>query len=196
MTSETSSSGDGLQSGVVGKRKPLNDTIYLAPYNPAWPAMFSELADRVRDALSEQALLLEHVGSTSVEGLSAKPIIDMLLAVADSSQETTYLPPLEATRFTLRRREPEWFEHRLLKSTDIKANLHVFSRGCPEIDRMLAFRDWLRANPEDRLLYEDAKRKLAAQTWGFVQDYADAKTEIVEEILGRARRGAGTSGAE
>jgi len=196
LTSETSSSGDGLQSGVVGQRKPLNDTIYLAPYNPAWPAMFSELADRVRDALSEQALLLEHVGSTSVEGLSAKPIIDMLLAVADSSQETTYLPPLEATGFTLRRREPEWFEHRLLKSTDTKANLHVFSRGCPEIDRMLAFRDWLRANPEDRLLYEDAKRKLAAQTWRFVQDYADAKTEIVEEILGRARRGAGTSGAE
>jgi len=196
LSSETRSSGDGVQSGVVGKRKPLNDTIYLAPYNPAWPAMFSELAGRVRDALSEQALLLEHVGSTSVEGLSAKPIIDMLLIVADSSQETTYVPPLEARGFALRRREPEWFEHRLLKSTDIKANLHVFSTECPEIDRMLTFRDWLRANPEDRLLYEDAKRKLAAQTWRFVQNYADAKTGIIAKILGRARRGAGTGEAE
>lgn len=186
MPRETSSGSDKSQSGVVGERRPLNSTIYLAAYNPDWPKMFSELAGRVRDALVDKALMLEHVGSTSVEGLSAKPIIDMLLVVADSSREDTYLRPLTAKGFALRRREPEWFEHRLFRATEGKANLHVFSKGCPEINRMIAFRDWLRANPRDRLLYEETKKKLASRTWTYVQDYADAKAEVVEAILGRA----------
>jgi GrpB-like predicted nucleotidyltransferase (UPF0157 family) len=136
-------------------------------------------------------VLLEHVGSTSVPGLSAKPIIDMVLAVTDSADEASYVRPLEEKGYTLRIREPDWYEHRLLKSPEIAGNLHVFSAGCPEIERMVLFRDWLRTHDEDRLLYEATKRELAARTWRYVQNYADAKSEVVLTILGRACGGKG-----
>lgn len=186
MTSPEHQGQDDPRGGLIGEREPLNDTIYLAPYNPDWPVKFSELAVRVRAALADRVLMLEHVGSTSVNGLSAKPIIDVLLVVEDTRRESAYVPSLEAQGFKLRRREPEWFEHRLFRHREIKSNLHVFSRGCPEIQRMLAFRDRLRSDPEDRLLYEATKRKLAAQIWAHVQDYADAKTGVVRAILDRA----------
>ena len=131
-------------------------------------------------------MLLEHVGSTSVPGLSAKPIIDIVLAVANSADESSYVPLLEEKGFVLRIREPDWFEHRVLKTPDIAGNLHVFSVGCEEIDRMLAFRNWLRSDDDDRRFYEETKRELAARTWKDIQNYADAKSEIVQEILARA----------
>jgi GrpB-like predicted nucleotidyltransferase (UPF0157 family) len=171
---------------TVGEREPLNGIIYLAPYDPGWRSQFSLQAGRIRAALTEKVLLLEHIGSTSVPGLSAKPIIDMVLAVQNSADESSYVPPLEKQGFVLRIRELDWFEHRLLKAPDIDGNLHVFSFGCEEINRLLAFRDWLRMHDEDRRRYEETKRELAARTWRHVQDYADAKSEIVREILARA----------
>jgi GrpB-like predicted nucleotidyltransferase (UPF0157 family) len=173
---------------TVGERKPWNSTVTLAPYDPAWPSLFSRLEQKVRQALGDEVLLLEHVGSTSVSGLSAKPIIDMVLAVADSSDEPSYVPRLEEVGFGLRIREPDWYEHRMLKPADKKAHLHVFSAGCEEIERMLLFRDWLRSQPDDRLHYEEAKHELAARTWKYRQNYADAKTKVVQEILARACR--------
>lgn len=184
---------DYIQEVTIGERQPRNSTIYLAPYDPSWPSQFKELAKRVRLALEEKVLMLEHVGSTSIPGLSAKPIIDLLLVVADSRDEPSYLPALENQGFYLRIREPDWHEHRLLKSRDIIANLHVFSQGCPEVDRLLVFRDWLRSHPGDRKLYERTKQELAAQIWEYTQHYADAKTEVVEEILERAMDGTGFS---
>ncbi len=175
-----------LLATTVGERVPLNDTIHLAPYDPGWPSQFSLLADRVRAALAEKVLLLEHVGSTSVPGLCAKPVIDMVLAVCNSADEPSYVPPLEQHGFVLRIREPDCFEHRLLKTPEIDGNLHVFSMGCEEIDRMVAFRNWLRTHDEDRRLYEKTKRELAARTWRHVQNYADAKSEIIRQILARA----------
>ena len=173
----------------VRKPQPLNSTIYLARYDPAWPSLFTRLAKHIHEVLGDAILLLEHVGSTSVPGLSAKPIIDMVLAVEDSSDESSYVKPLEEKGYTLRIREPNWYEHRLLKPPDVPANLHVFSGGCEQIEQMLLFRDWLRNHANDRLLYEETKRKLAAQTWKYTQNYADAKTEAVQAILARARRG-------
>jgi GrpB-like predicted nucleotidyltransferase (UPF0157 family) len=179
---------DQIIAATVGERQPLNSTIYLAPYDPAWPLLFTRLAKHIHAALGDDLLLLEHVGSTSVPGLSAKPIIDMVLAVADSSDESSYVPPLEEKGYTLRIREPDWYEHRLLKPPDVSGNLHVFSDGCEEIEQMRLFRDWLRTHADDRLLYEETKRKLAARTWKYTQNYADAKAEVVQEILARARR--------
>jgi GrpB-like predicted nucleotidyltransferase (UPF0157 family) len=173
---------------TIGERRPLNGTIYLAPYDPAWPSLFAQLKQRIYEALKDDVLLLEHVGSTSVPGLSAKPIIDMVLAVADSSDEAAYVERLEGRGFKLRIREPNWYEHRLFKFSDPNANLHVFSDGCEEIDQMLLFRDWLRKHAEDRLLYEGKKRELATRIWKYTQNYADAKSEVVQEILARARR--------
>jgi len=131
---------------------------------------------------------VEHTGSTSVPGLAAKPIIDILLVVRNSGDEGSYLPLLEAAGYSLRIREPEWHQHRMLNGPDTDINLHVFSAGCPEIDRILLFRDWLRGNAEDRDLYERTKRVLAVRQWSDVQDYADAKTAVVEEILARAEK--------
>jgi GrpB-like predicted nucleotidyltransferase (UPF0157 family) len=172
----------------VGGVQPLNGTISLAPYDPAWPMLFDRLAQQIRAALGGAVLLLEHAGSTSVPGLSAKPIIDMVLAVADSSDEAAYVKPLEEQGYTLRIREPDWYEHRLLKPPEIAGNLHVFSAGCEEIELLLLFRDWLRSHADDRALYEATKRDLAARTWKYTQNYADAKSAVVREIVARARR--------
>ena len=179
-----------LASVTIGERRPLNGKIHLVAYDDKWPAMFSVAADKIRSALRERALLIEHVGSTAVQSLSAKPIIDMVLAVEDSADESSYVPPLEEQGFILRAREPAWFQHRflILKSDDMVWQLHVFSAECEEIERMLAFRDWLRTHDEDLQRYEDVKRELASRRWKHVQNYADAKSEVVREILSRAQR--------
>jgi len=121
-----------------------------------------------------------------VPGLAAKPIIDVTLVVADSRAEDAYAPALEAAGYVLRIREPEWYEHRMFKGPDTDTNLHVFSDGCPEIDRMVMFRDWLRSNASDRDLYARTKLALARKEWTYVQNYADAKTQVIEEIMERA----------
>jgi GrpB-like predicted nucleotidyltransferase (UPF0157 family) len=170
----------------IGKPTILNSTIELAPYDPQWPARYAALARDIGTALGDKALLLEHVGSTSVPGLSAKPVIDIVVAVADSSDEGAYVPALEALGYVLKIREPDWFKHRLLKTPDAGVNLHVFSDGCEEIARLLAFRDWLRTHEDDRKLYERTKQELAARTWKYMQNYADAKSEVVNQIMARA----------
>jgi GrpB-like predicted nucleotidyltransferase (UPF0157 family) len=171
---------------TVGTLKPHNDSIRVADYDPAWPALFAREAERIRQALGEGVVRLEHVGSTSVPGLAAKPLIDILLVVKDSSDESSYVPALESAGYVLRIREPNWHEHRVFKGPDTDVNLHVFSPGCIEIERMVGFRDWLRTHAEDRALYERTKRDLASRRWQYVQHYADAKTEVVEQILARA----------
>jgi GrpB-like predicted nucleotidyltransferase (UPF0157 family) len=171
---------------TIGEPWRVDGPISLSEYDPGWPSLYEREADRIRGALADRARLLEHAGSTSVPGLAAKPIIDIVLAVPDSSDEDAYLPDLVAADYVLRIREPDWYEHRLFKGPDTNVNLHVFSEGCEEIGRMLAFRDHLRVNEADRELYERTKRELAARDWEFVQDYADAKTDIVKQIVARA----------
>ncbi|MGY1634110.1 GrpB family protein [Geodermatophilus sp. SYSU D01186] len=179
-------SDEDLQKVTVGERIPHDAPITLVEYDPRWPGLFAREADRVRTALGQVAVRVEHVGSTSVPGLCAKPIIDMVLVVPDSADEPSYVPALESAGYVLTIREPEWLEHRLLRGPDTDVNLHVFSAGEPEIDRMLAFRDRLRTHDEDRERYAEAKRALARRVWRHVQHYADAKTSVVQEILARA----------
>jgi GrpB-like predicted nucleotidyltransferase (UPF0157 family) len=178
-----------LRAVTIGELQAQSGPIELVDYDPAWPGLFEREAERIRAALGDRVRLLEHTGSTSVPGLAAKPIIDITLAVADSADERAYVPPLEAAGYVLRIREPDWYEHRVFKETEPNVNLHVFSEACPEIERMLLFRDWLRANDADRELYERTKRDLATKEWEYVQDYADAKTAVVEEIVARAAAG-------
>ncbi|MFZ0141648.1 MAG: GrpB family protein, partial [Aeromicrobium sp.] len=129
-----------------------------------------------------------HAGSTSVPGLAAKDVIDVLLVVPDPTEEAAYAPALEAAGYTFHLREPEWHEHRLFREGSPRMNLHVFGRDCEEVRRMLAFRDHLRADADDRDRYERVKRDLATRAWGRVQDYADAKTAVVTDIMTRALR--------
>jgi GrpB-like predicted nucleotidyltransferase (UPF0157 family) len=180
---------DELRASTVGELQPLSGPIEIADYDPGWPDLFRREADRIRATLGERALQIEHVGSTSVPELAAKPIIDILLVVADSADEEAYVAPLEAAGYVLRIREPDWHEHRVLKGPDTNVNLHVFSSTSDEIERMLTFRDRLRSHESERLHYERSKRELARRSWNYVQDYADAKTEVVEEIIARARGG-------
>ena len=175
-----------LQKVTIGEPSRADGPIPIVEYDSAWPELYEREAARIRSALGDRARLLEHAGSTSVPGLAAKPIIDIVLAVPDSSDEGAYVPALEAAGYVLRIREPDWYEHRLFRGPDGGVNLHVFSEGCEEIGRMLAFRDRLRSNDADRELYERTKRELAVREWEFVQDYADAKTEVVKEIVSRA----------
>jgi GrpB-like predicted nucleotidyltransferase (UPF0157 family) len=175
-----------IQAGRIGPVVPHNAPVVLAEYDPRWPVLFAREEARIRAALGSTAVLIEHAGSTSVPGLAAKPIIDIVLAVPDSAAEPGYVPAMEAAGYVLRIREPDWFEHRLFKGPDTDINLHAFTAGCPEIDRMLLFRDWLRANGADRAAYLRVKRDLAQRTWRHVQHYADAKSAIVAEIVARA----------
>jgi GrpB-like predicted nucleotidyltransferase (UPF0157 family) len=177
-----------IRAAVVGELKPLEAPIVLADYDPTWPALFEREAARIRLTLGDVAMLVEHAGSTSVPGLAAKPIIDIVLAVPDSADEPAYVPALEAVGYVLRIREPAWYEHLVFKGPDTNVKLHVFTVGASEIERMLGFRDWLRANEADRRRYEDTKRDLAARDWKYVQNYADAKSAVVDEILERAQR--------
>ena len=176
--------------GRVGAVERIDAPVLLVEPDPQWPATAARLVDDIERVLGDGALLVEHAGSTSVPGLAAKPLIDLVLAVRDPTDEAAYVPALEELGYQLRVREPDWHQHRLLRLTDPVVNLHVFELGSVEIDRMLVFRDHLRTDPDDRALYERTKRGLARQTWEFVQQYADAKSGVVEQILARAvRRG-------
>jgi GrpB-like predicted nucleotidyltransferase (UPF0157 family) len=167
-------------------RPRLDGTVHLAEPDPQWAEVGAALVRQVREALGPVAVVVAHAGSTSVPGLAAKPVIDLVLGVPDPTDEATYLHPLEELGFALHIREPEWHEHRLLRHTDPTTNLHVFASGLDEISRMLAFRDHLRRDARDRALYEQAKRELAARNWDYVQDYADAKSDVVGDVMSRA----------
>ncbi len=165
------------------------DQVVLVAYDEEWPAAYAREESRIRDALGHDAVQVHHAGSTSVPGLTAKPVIDVVLVVADPPDEATYVPALEAAGYVLHLREPDWHDHRLLREGEgQRVNLHVFPPGCEEVRRMLAFRDHLRRDEADRARYERTKRELAGRTWTRVQDYADAKSEVVADIMGRALR--------
>ena len=178
-----------IRAATIGDLPEHNATIELAEYDPQWPRLYEREEKRIREALGPKALQIQHVGSTSVPGLAAKPLIDVVLVVADSADEDSYVPELEAAGYVLRIREPEWFEHRLFKGPDMNVNVHTFSEASEEIDRMIGFRDWLRTHDDDRDLYLAAKRELAAREWKYVQNYADAKSAVVRDILAHAEAG-------
>ncbi len=178
-----------IRAATIGEPTRADGPIHLAEYDPVWPALYEREAARILSILGDRVRSLEHAGSTSVPGLSAKPIIDMVLAVPDSADESAYVPPMVASGYVLRIREPDWFEHRLFKGPDTNINLHTFSDGCPEIARMLAFRDRLREHDDERIRYEDTKRELASREWTYVQYYADAKGAVVEGIIERELAG-------
>jgi GrpB-like predicted nucleotidyltransferase (UPF0157 family) len=174
---------------VAGEPRIHDAPIHLAEYDPTWPDLFRREEQRIRGALGDRVVQIEHVGSTSVPGMAAKPIIDICLVVPDTTDEEAYVPAMEAAGYVLWIREPEWFEHRLFKGPDTNINLHVYPEGCVEIERYVLFRDRLRTNQAERELYLRTKRDLAARTWKYVQNYADAKSEVVEAIIARARSG-------
>ena len=181
---EDSSPDDDVWVGV----RPPATPIDIVDADPTWPAQFDELANRIRRTLGDRVLGLEHVGSTSVSDLAAKPIIDIDLTVSDAGDEATYVAPLEAVGFVLTIREPRWHQHRLMVAASPPANLHVWSPDSPEAIRHLMFRDWLRQHSEDRRRYAATKRAAAdgANAGGeTVMEYNVRKQPVVRDILDR-----------
>ena len=178
---------DGPQPEFLQPPVRADGPVRLVDPDPEWAAQYAQQEARIRAALGPRALRVEHVGSTSVPGLAATPVIDIVLLVIDSADEAGYVPDLEAAGYTLQFREPDWYEHRFLHDHDPDVQIHVFSVGSPEVERMLLFRDRLRSRSEERELYERTKRDLAVRRWAYVQDYADAKSAVVEEIISRAQ---------
>ena len=174
-----------LETGLIGGAE--KRAIKIADYDSDWPRKFETHALRIAAALKGSALCIEHIGSTSVPGLAAKPIVDLLVVVWDSADESSYLPELEAAGYVLRVREPEWNEHRMFRTPEHDVHVHVYSSGCREIERYLTFRDRLRRHTDDRDRYERTKRELAAMEWPDMNAYAEAKTEVIESILAAAQ---------
>jgi biotin-[acetyl-CoA-carboxylase] ligase BirA-like protein len=176
---------EGVETIVAGGVRAR--AICIVPHDSRWTELYRREEERLRGLLGPKVLRIEHTGSTSVPRLAAKPVIDLLLVVADSADEAAYLPALAAAGYVLRIREPEWFEHRMFKGPDTDINLHVFSQGCEEVGRILLFRDWLRCHEADRELYARTKLELAAREWKSVDDYAAAKSPVIRAIMTRAQ---------
>ena len=167
---------------IVGGPEPLE--LALHPYDDRWTAIYLEHRERIRNAIAASDIEIEHIGSTSVPGLAAKPIVDIVVAVSDITAEEDYLDPLIAAGYELRVREPG---HRLVRTPARDIHVHVYERGAPAIDEYLLLRDHLRSDVDDRALYEDTKRALISKRWDDMNDYADAKTDVILAIKERAR---------
>jgi GrpB-like predicted nucleotidyltransferase (UPF0157 family) len=181
-------SPEQFAAGLVGEWPRRRTAIVIEEYDPAWPRRFEEFRAGIAGALGEQMLGIEHVGSTSVPGLPAKPIIDIDVLVEDTDDESRYLPALEALGYRLILREPWWYGHRMLVDDIEDLHLHVWPRDAPEPIRHRLFRDWLRTHQDDRDLYARTKRRLSRETAERPADYNLAKNEVIDDIFDRIFR--------
>lgn len=177
-----------LVERVSPRREPLPSLAIEEP-KAEWPRRFAALEAKIQAALGDQALIISHVGSTSVPGLPAKDVIDIDLTVPDIDNEDSYVPALEAQGFHFRHREPLWHNHRYFNYySENLCNLHVWAPGCPEAARHLLMRDWLREHKEDCEGYARVKRESAAATnevGETVMDYNLRKEWWIRELLHR-----------
>jgi GrpB-like predicted nucleotidyltransferase (UPF0157 family) len=168
--------------------------IVIVDYDASWPAQFALVAERIRAVLGRAVLAIEHIGSTAIPGLAAKPIIDVDLTLSDPVNEAAYVPALERAGFILRRREPDWHQHRLLRLDEPRTNLHVFGPECPELLRHRMFREWLKAHPRELELYRRTKLAAAAMFAdgsGTTVQYNRQKEPVIREIYDRMFRAQG-----
>jgi len=159
--------------------------VVIDDYDPTWADRFATARSALHEALGDLIVDVEHVGSTSVPGLPAKPVIDIDLSIADTADESRYLPRLEGLGYRLLLREPWWYGHRMLVDPAGDVHLHVWPQGAPEPVRHRLFRDWLRSHPEDRERYASAKRRLARDTADNPGDYSLAKNDVIDDIYTR-----------
>jgi GrpB-like predicted nucleotidyltransferase (UPF0157 family) len=181
-----------MAAALVGKPSAKWEPIVIEDYDSAWADRFAAASSSLNEILGGQVISIEHVGSTSVPGLAAKPIIDIDLLIQDTAEESRYVPALERLAYRLVLREPWWHGHRMLVSAEEDVHLHVWPQTAPEPTRHRLFRDWLRSHAEDRDLYATTKRRLARDTAHQPGDYSLAKNDVIDDIYARifATRGA------
>ncbi|MFC7531548.1 GrpB family protein [Actinoplanes sp. GCM10030250] len=185
ITERFHGSPEQMAIALVGEPPTRWETIVLEEYDPAWAQRFDTASGAIRDVLGDLVIDVGHVGSTSVPGLAAKPIIDIDLLLADSEDESSYVPALATLGYRLILREPWWYGHRMLVDAAEDVHLHVWPRGAPEPIRHQLFRDWLRSHPEDLELYASVKRRLATETAHDPGSYSLAKNDVIDDIYAR-----------
>jgi len=173
---------DVIESELIGGVE--KSALVIENYDPAWPQQYADHEARIQRALGVDAVAIEHIGSTSVPWLAAKPIIDILVVVPDITAEEDYLERLLTAGYQIRVREPG---HRMVRTPGRDVHIHILESGDPAADDYLLLRDHLRTDSSDRELYERTKRELIALDWPDMNAYADAKTEVIDAIKHRAR---------
>lgn len=169
--------------------------LTLVAADPRWPQRAQDLLAEVAAGLRPRGVRARaaHIGSTAVRGLPAKPIVDLQVAVPDVDDEAAYLPALERAGYRLRVRERRG-RHRMLRTPRRDVHLHVWDLGSDGERRHLLFRDHLRVHPDDAAAYAAVKQQLVRRSWPTMQDYADAKSDVVHDILRRADTWAARTG--
>ena len=168
--------------------------VFIAPYDPDWPKLFEHEKARLTDALGGHFVDIQHIGSTSVPGLGAKPIIDILIAVRTLAEADRFcIQPIVALGYEyVKAFEAETPHRRYFRKSDERGvrthHIHMVEINSQWWVDHLLFRDYLRANPEARRAYEAHKRQLAEREWNVSNDYAEAKTEFILKMVGEARR--------
>ena len=180
---------EALAAVLVDGLQPIR--VLLVEHDPRWFDRFAARAAQLERALGPRARFVEHVGSTAVPGLAAKPVVDIQVSVADADREETYLPRLEAAGYHLRVRQPD---HRMVRTAEFDVHVHICPAGGKWERDHLLFVDWLRTSSADRLAYEKLKRDLATRDWFDMNQYAEAKGDLIDEILGRAEHWAARTG--
>jgi GrpB-like predicted nucleotidyltransferase (UPF0157 family) len=176
--------------------EPTHDSVVVVPYDPSWPARFAALRDLLAAAFAPFEHRVEHVGSTSVPGLGAKPIVDIQVSVADIDDEDAYRPAIESLGWPLRSREPGHRYFRTPKGVYPRIQVHVCQTdGAWERDHLL-FRDYLRTHPERAQAYEELKQALAERYSRDRLAYTEAKTPFIDETLRLAEAWAAEIGWE
>jgi GrpB-like predicted nucleotidyltransferase (UPF0157 family) len=163
---------------IFGERDGLS--VRIVEYDPAWLARFESERAGIASALGLIARRIEHIGSTAVPGLAAKPVVDVMVTVDDPDDDAAVLLPLTRAGYVLRVIEPE---HRMFRTPQRDVHVHLWRAGGHDERRHLLFRDWLRENADDRERYETVKRELASREWDDSNDYADAKNAVVAAIM-------------
>jgi GrpB-like predicted nucleotidyltransferase (UPF0157 family) len=169
---------------LIGGRE--GGRVRLVPYRPGWALRFERERERIATALGRAARRIEHVGSTSVPGLDAKPIVDIVVAVEDPA-DAGVRAALEGAGYVLR--VDEGSEHRMFRTPERDVHVHLWVAGSRDVARHLEFRDRLRSSEADRRAYAALKHRLAEREWDDVNDYAAAKSPLIAEIIKRARAG-------
>ena len=179
---------DGLDAGSAPRdsRPPL----IVVAYDPAWPQAFAAARPEILEAVGPDVECVEHVGSTSVEGLAAKPIIDILVGVKDWHEAMVTIAPLERVGWEFRGERGIPRRHYFVKRTATRRrthHLHMLEVGTDRYTEMLAFRDYLRAHPDAAAKYAALKRTLASRPLPQRGDYTDAKAPFIQDVLAQAR---------
>jgi len=168
----------------------MKEPVIIVDYDPEWPNVYAEERQQILDAVGDIVAAIEHVGSTSVPGLGAKPIIDIMVGVHSLADAEKCIEPLSLIGYEYRP-ELEAFipERRCFQRgpADAHRHLHMVEIASDFWKRHLLFRDFLRAHPDVAAEYERLKRALAAQFGRDREGYTDAKTSFIEAVVARAR---------